>query len=129
MSQNLRRRPLDHITSAYGLDTITEIGPRFPRRSLSLTLSIRRPEARIASGPSLKHVVYDWLSRTPVDGVGHEGVDRFLRRFLDTHVREGKVRLDRATAQAITPADVERLRERYESEAKQAEDRLLALAI
>src|SRR5262249_49392153 len=40
----------------------------------------KRVEARAADAPTLKHVLYDWLSRTPIGGgaSGDEGVRRFL---------------------------------------------------
>src|SRR3954470_3499305 len=42
----------------------------------------RRVEARIASGPSLKQVVYDWLARTPIDGSSsQEAADAFVERI------------------------------------------------
>ncbi len=77
----------------------------------------RRVEARIAGGPSLKRVIYDWLSRTPIDGPsGADGVDRFLASYIDAHRAEAHDRMARAQQQAMTPADEGRLRERYEAE-------------
>jgi tryptophan 2,3-dioxygenase len=88
----------------------------------------KRVEARIASGPSLRDVLYAWLSRTPIDGDTQDdaGTLRFLRRFIDAHRKEAAVRLERAMQVALAPADVERLRERYDSEVRMAEDFLLA---
>jgi tryptophan 2,3-dioxygenase len=81
----------------------------------------RRVEARIESGPSLKRVIYDWLSRTPIDGPsGADGVDRFVASYLAAHRAEAQDRMARAKEQAMTPADDERLRGRYEAEIAQA---------
>jgi len=87
-----------------------------------------RVEARIQGGPSLKQVVYEWLSRTPIDGVhsSQESVDRFLRRIVDAHRSEISVRCKLAEQQALTPEDVERLRSRYEKEVAFAETFLMA---
>jgi len=87
----------------------------------------KRVEARIAGGPSLKEVLRDWLSRTPIDGAtqGDEGTQRFLRAFIEAHKKEAGIRLERAQQQALTPPDVERLRERYEGEVRNAEAFLL----
>ncbi len=87
----------------------------------------KRVEARIAQGPSLKHVVYEWLSRTPVDGPSTpESTDRFLSAFVDAHRGEIERRVKLAEQQALAPGDVERLRARYENEIRQAESFLLA---
>ena len=81
-----------------------------------------RVEARLADGPSLKAVVYDWLARTPIDGSSDDAsIERFLASFLGAHRREIATRVDRAIHEALTPADVDRLRERYEAEIAQAE--------
>jgi tryptophan 2,3-dioxygenase len=82
----------------------------------------KRVEARIADGPTLKKVVYDWLARTPIDGANDDAaVERFVGAFLAAHRREGEARLERALHEALTPADVGHLRERYEAESAQAE--------
>jgi tryptophan 2,3-dioxygenase len=88
----------------------------------------KRVEARAADGPSLKHVVYEWLSRTPIDAAqsSQESVDRFLRRIVDAHRSEIGVRTKLAEQQALTPDDVDRLRARYEKEVAFAETFLMA---
>lgn len=87
-----------------------------------------RVEARIANGPSLKQVLYDWLSRTPIYGgaSGDEGVLRFLTSIVDAHKREIAARIELAKQQALTPADRDRLAQRYAAEIAQAEAFLLA---
>jgi tryptophan 2,3-dioxygenase len=88
----------------------------------------RRVEARLADGPSLKHVVYEWLSRTPINGAqsSQEAVDAFLRDFVASHRSEIAVRTKLAEQQALTPEDVDRLRARYEKEVAFAETFLMA---
>jgi tryptophan 2,3-dioxygenase len=87
----------------------------------------RRVEARLAGGPSLKQVLYEWLARTPVDGPSSQAsVDAFLRRIIDAHRSEIRERVRLAEQQALTADDVERLRGRYEREVAFAEQFLLA---
>jgi tryptophan 2,3-dioxygenase len=102
----------------------------------SASSATRRVEARIGSGPSLKHVLYEWLSRTPIGrdaapqtsdagsrvaGPAGGGVERFIDGFVEAHRSEAQIRLARAQAQALTPPDIERLRQRYEGEIAMAE--------
>jgi tryptophan 2,3-dioxygenase len=87
----------------------------------------RRVEARVAGGPSLKQVVYEWLARTPIDGPGSQASsDRFLKRIIDAHRGEITRRIALAQQQALTPDDVERLRARYEKEIANASAFLMA---
>ncbi|MFO0760402.1 MAG: tryptophan 2,3-dioxygenase family protein [Byssovorax sp.] len=82
----------------------------------------RRVEARIASGPSLKQLVYEWLARTPIDGPStDESATRFLTEIIDAHKSEIRTRVKLAEQQALTPDDVERLRARYDKEIAFAE--------
>ncbi|XXT14182.1 tryptophan 2,3-dioxygenase family protein [Sorangium sp. So ce117] len=87
----------------------------------------RRVEARLASGPSLKHFLDEWLSRTPIDGSSEpEGVMSFLRGYTRSMRQENERRVQMAIDKALTPPDVERLRARYEAESAAAEAFLLA---
>jgi tryptophan 2,3-dioxygenase len=82
----------------------------------------RRVEARIADGPSLKHVLYEWLSRTPIDGSSsEEAVAGFVERFCAAHRGETKRRVELARQQAIAPEDLSRLEARYDAEIAFAE--------
>lgn len=86
-----------------------------------------RVEARLAGGPSLKHVLYEWLSRTPIDGMNDPAsVLRFLQSYVAAQRDDCRRRVQLAVDKALTPADVERLRDRYEAEIVQAEAFLLA---
>jgi tryptophan 2,3-dioxygenase len=87
----------------------------------------RRVEARVEGGPSLKHVLYEWLSRTPIDG-SHDPavVRRFLQEYIDAQREDCRRRVRLAVERALTPADVERLSARYDAEIAQAEAFLLA---
>jgi tryptophan 2,3-dioxygenase len=87
----------------------------------------KRVEARVASGPSLKHCLYEWLSRTPIDGSNEPAaVERFLRAYIGSMRDESARRVEIAMEKALTPADIERLRARYEAENQSAEAFLLA---
>jgi len=93
----------------------------------SASPALRRVEARLQGGPSLKQVFYEWLSRTPIDGAcDPASVRRFLEGFIASMRGEIRHRLTIAVDKALTPADVERLRVRYEAEVAQAEAFLLA---
>lgn len=93
----------------------------------SASPALRRVEARLDGGPSLKHVLYEWLSRTPVDGPSDPTtVRRFLEGFVEAMRGEIERRVQIAVDKALTPADVDRLRARYEAEVAQAEAFLLA---
>lgn len=77
----------------------------------------RRVEARIASGPSLKAVVYDWLSRTPIDGASSvASTDRFIERFIDAHSVTVWSRAKLAEQPSLSQRDLAELRSRYERE-------------
>ena len=66
----------------------------------------RRVEARIADGPSLKQVLYDWLARTPIDGSSSdEAVDRFVERYLAAHRAEIAARTELAEKQTLSEDD------------------------
>ena len=87
----------------------------------------RRVEARDRGGPSLKHVIYEWLARTPIDGPNtQESSDAFLRRIVAAHRSEIRERTRLAEQQALSPEDVERLRARYEKEVGFSEQFLMA---
>ncbi len=87
----------------------------------------RRVDARLAGGPSLKDVVYEWLARTPIDGPSSQAsVDAFLRRIVEAHRSEIHERMRLSEQQALTPDDVARLRARYEKEVAFAEQFLMA---
>jgi tryptophan 2,3-dioxygenase len=92
-----------------------------------LSVAARRVEARVVQGPSLKHSLYEWLARIPIDG-SHEpaAADRFLRDYIGALRAESRHRLQMAIDNQLAPDDVERLRERYEAADRNAEIFLLA---
>ena len=93
----------------------------------SASPATRRVDARLQGGPSLKHVVYEWLARTPIDGPSDQAsADAFLRRIVAAHRGEITRRMKLAERQSLTPDDVDRLRARYEKEVAFAEQFLLA---
>lgn len=84
--------------------------------------ALARVEQRRNDGPSLKAVLYEWLSRTPIDGPATlESADRFATAFIEGHRKEIKNRLELAKNNALTPEDIARLEERYMREIAQAE--------
>src|SRR5262249_31541459 len=81
-----------------------------------------RVAARLRDRPTFREALERWLSRAPIDGsvpgaAGDEAaVLRFVDAFLAAHEREVRAGLKEATAQALQPADVPRIEERYLAE-------------
>lgn len=125
---------LREIEILLGLDDSARIalGPKGYRDALlddkgSPSPAAKRVEARLASGPSLRAVLYAWLARTPIDGSASEASAlAFLERFLDAYRDEARSRLANVEAQLTDPAELARVRERHEGDARQAEAFLLA---
>jgi tryptophan 2,3-dioxygenase len=89
--------------------------------------SLARVKQRMESGPSLKALLYEWLSRTPIDGPAtQESADRFARAVVRAHEEEIKNRIELAKQNALTAEDILRLEERYRAEIHFAEKFLLA---
>jgi tryptophan 2,3-dioxygenase len=89
--------------------------------------SLARVKKRMESGPSLKALIYEWLSRTPIDGPAtQESAERFARAFISAHEAEIKNRIELAKQNALTAEDISRLEERYRAEIQFAERFLLA---
>ena len=88
--------------------------------------ALERVVRRVADAPSLRDVLDEWLHRTPIDGakVGDPDDDArvtaFLDKFLAAHRAEAALRLQNVDVQAVTPADVDRLRKRYDDEVASA---------
>lgn len=84
----------------------------------SPSVALERVDQRLAAGPSLKHVVYAWLARTPV---GKDGPDAFLKEVLDAHRKETQKRLAIVESQLhLSAADLALWKKRYESEVEVA---------
>lgn len=94
--------------------------------------ALRRVEAQRADGPPLKHALYDWLYRTPIDGCGpdDEGADAALEAFIESYVAAHRAEVDRSERLALerTYSDEEagKLRERYDGERRALVDHLAA---
>jgi len=92
-------------------------------------------EKRIADTPTLHDAIDDWLYRTPIQGSApdDEGdaaeVQAFLEAYLEAHASETERASKYAQHDALSPEDVERLRERYEKERASARRFLFAEAI
>jgi tryptophan 2,3-dioxygenase len=85
--------------------------------------ALARVERRIADRPTLRQAVNEWLYRTPIQGSSPEDagdddvVSTWIRAYLAGHERLFKRALEHAVAaQALTAADQERLRGRYEEQ-------------
>jgi tryptophan 2,3-dioxygenase len=93
------------------------------------SVASHRVEERIADGPSLKHVVYEWLSRTPIDGpASQESSDHFLERIVAAHTTEIEHRMKLAAdKQVLSAVDLDVLRARYEKEIDLAKTWLLGM--
>lgn len=84
--------------------------------------ALRRVEARIASGPSLKAVIYEWLSRTPIEGSDNtESSNRFIEAFIKAYRSENRRRIRLASKDAPAAIDLEKLKDRFEKDAAVAE--------
>jgi tryptophan 2,3-dioxygenase len=65
--------------------------------------------------PSLKHALYEWLARTPIDGSSDpEHVDKYIATFLTAYETQSNTLLARATEVAKTERDKELLATRYQ---------------
>ncbi|HZO15427.1 MAG TPA: tryptophan 2,3-dioxygenase family protein [Polyangiaceae bacterium] len=83
--------------------------------------ALDRVEARIATGPSYKTALYEWLSRTPIDGSSDpEHVDRYIAKFLSAHEQEARNQLAVADARASKHVDTDLIRRRYERDIESA---------
>ncbi len=88
-------------------------------RDGSASPALRRVEARLADGPTLRDVVYAWLQRTPVSS---EGPEKFVDGILLAHKAEIENRLRIAEEKMQpTPAERDSLRARYAKELAFAE--------
>jgi tryptophan 2,3-dioxygenase len=85
--------------------------------------ALDRVERRLTAGPSLRDVVYEWLSRTPVSA---EGPDQFLRDVVASHQSEMAHRLEIVESRMhLSPSELEAWKARYAEELKFAERFLL----
>jgi tryptophan 2,3-dioxygenase len=90
----------------------------------SVSSALERVQKRLASGPSLKHVVYEWLARTPVSP---EGPDAFLANVVASHRAEMQKRLAIVKEKlSLSAADLAVWEKRYANELAIAEAFLTA---
>lgn len=91
-------------------------------RDGSASPALARVDARLAAGPSLREVVYDWLARTPISGDATGSPDEFLDGILRAHKSETENRLKIAQDKMHpSEAELELLRARYAKELAFAE--------
>lgn len=81
--------------------------------------ALERVQRRLAGGPSLKSVVYAWLSRTPV---AEKGPEAFLAEVVEGHRSEMKKRLEIVAERMKLPeSELALWQKRYEDELEAAE--------
>jgi tryptophan 2,3-dioxygenase len=90
--------------------------------------ALARVKRQLADAPTLKQALEEWLYRTPIDGCVHDAPDAearmrgFLERFLAAFEREVGASAAHAASLATTPADAQKLRERYAREIASARE-------
>lgn len=95
----------------------------------------KRVERRLADAPSLRDAIHAWLHRTPIQGSvpsssgDAEAVRTFIDDYCAAHARAADAAMSLAITDALTPADVERLKARYEKEKQWARDYLSAVEV
>lgn len=95
------------------------------------SVASRRVEKRLADKPTLREAIRDWLYRTPISGsvpTDPEDAARvraFIDAYCEAHTRATEKTLTVARTDALTPADEQRLAERYRKEASWARSFLL----
>ncbi|MFV8604290.1 tryptophan 2,3-dioxygenase family protein [Ralstonia pseudosolanacearum] len=93
----------------------------------TLSSAARRVEARLIQGQSLKHCLYEWLSRMPINGSNEPAtIERFLRDYVGALRAENQRRLRIAIDRGVAPQELERLNSRYQEEDQSAAAYLLA---
>jgi len=84
--------------------------------------AMQRVLAQKEDTPNLLAAIEEWLYRTPIDGLGpgEEGADETLDRFVEAYAAAQSSEVDRtaqlARLRTQSPADRERLEERYAAE-------------
>lgn len=87
----------------------------------SASPALTRVERRIGEGPSLRHAIYDWLSRTPIDGSSDpEHVERYLDAFVQAHEDHAASLVAAAKARFGREKDFAIIEERYAKATKAA---------
>ena len=84
------------------------------------TAALARVERQLASGPSFRQALYDWLARTPIDGASdEEHVDGYAAAFLAAHEKQARA-LIASSGGALPQMDRELLEKRYQRDIDQA---------
>ncbi len=97
--------------------------------------AFQRVQARLQDTPSLRQVIAEWLSRTPIDG-SHRGdpeddscVTSFIEKFLHAHQQLGESRIEALRERTLGQEDQARVRARYEKEMELARKFLFATEV
>ncbi|MCA9709369.1 MAG: tryptophan 2,3-dioxygenase [Myxococcales bacterium] len=94
--------------------------------------ALQRVEARLQDPISLKHVLDEWLYRTPIQGSRPDAdgdaanIAEFITEYLEAHLQQSEAQTQSAQVQALNPEDAARLRTRFEQENAVARRFLLA---
>jgi len=86
------------------------------------SVSMKKVQATVGEGESLREAIDEWLYRTPIDGVTPEdpdaviALDRFLTRFLESYDSESEISRGIALSNARDQAEVGRIDELYADE-------------
>jgi tryptophan 2,3-dioxygenase len=84
------------------------------------TPALARVERQLASGPSFRHALYEWLARTPIDGSSDRAhVDAYAASFLAAHEKQARA-LVASAGGALPTMDRELLEKRYQRDIDQA---------
>ncbi len=77
----------------------------------------RRVDARVAQGPSLKHCLYEWLSRLPISGATEAvAVDGFIGDYLQAIRDENRNRLEMLVESGASPEEIEKFAARQRAD-------------
>ena len=76
--------------------------------------ALERVEGQLATGPSFRSALYDWLARTPIDGSSEEAhVKNYTSAFLASHEAQAQ-RLVESSGAALPQLDREVLAKRFQ---------------
>ncbi len=77
--------------------------------------ALARVERQLASGPSLRHALHEWLARTPIDGSSDPShVTAYVAQFLAAHEKQARTLFEATRKQADATMDEGVLEQRYQ---------------
>jgi tryptophan 2,3-dioxygenase len=85
------------------------------------TPALERVERRMVAGIDYRQALYEWLSRTPIDGSSDPAhVTRYIEAFLAAHEKQARSQLATAGARYAKQVDAETITRRFERDIEQA---------